>query len=283
MPQIRRRGFTLIELLVVIAIIAILIALLLPAVQQAREAARRSDCKSKMKQLGIALHNYHDTHSTLPPGGLTGGNQLSMQVRILAQLEQANLYEDVVWTTNNYESHDGVLAAQRPGVYLCPSGTIVNSTSNSAHQTTHYYGVQGGRVTSGTGNNLFASDGCFFSNSNVAFRDVTDGLSNTFFMGEMSLTRDSGGTAHDGYRRWHRGCESNTCQGCKAITTNGINAEEYNGSDNFTVMSFGSNHTGGAQFVMGDGAVRFVSENVNFTVYQNTATRDGGETNTVSN
>ena len=78
-----RRGFTLIELLVVIAIIAILVALLLPAVQQAREAARRSTCKNQLKQIGIGLHNYHDIHNTLPPGGMTGGNELSWQVMIL--------------------------------------------------------------------------------------------------------------------------------------------------------------------------------------------------------
>jgi prepilin-type N-terminal cleavage/methylation domain-containing protein len=85
----RRRGFTLIELLVVIAIIAVLIALLLPAVQQAREAARRAECKNNLRQLGLALHNYESTFSTLP--GLTGSSSFSVQARLLPYLEQSNL------------------------------------------------------------------------------------------------------------------------------------------------------------------------------------------------
>src|SRR4249920_1165294 len=85
------RGFTLIELLVVIAIIAVLVALLLPAVQQAREAARRASCKSNLKQIGLALHNYHETANTMPPGWI-GGNRWGWAVMILPQIDQAPLY-----------------------------------------------------------------------------------------------------------------------------------------------------------------------------------------------
>src|SRR4051812_6730319 len=97
-PKTFKRGFTLIELLVVIAIIAVLIALLLPAVQQAREAARRSQCKNNLKQIGLALHNYHDTANTLPPGwigdptGSNAGNRWGWGTMILPYLDQAPLY-----------------------------------------------------------------------------------------------------------------------------------------------------------------------------------------------
>src|SRR3546814_9120006 len=92
-----RRGFTLIELLVVIAIIAVLIALLLPAVQQAREAARRSQCKTNLKQLGLALHNYAESHGVFPPGGFSTGNEIGFQAMILQFIEQAPLYNKLTF------------------------------------------------------------------------------------------------------------------------------------------------------------------------------------------
>src|ERR1700709_2477916 len=104
----RRTGFTLIELLVVIAIIAVLIALLLPAVQQAREAARRSQCKNNLKQLGLAMHNYHDTYKVFPTA--SGGNGFSPHARILPYVDQAPLYGTLNFLTTTAISQGAVPA-----------------------------------------------------------------------------------------------------------------------------------------------------------------------------
>ncbi|MCA9087160.1 MAG: DUF1559 domain-containing protein [Planctomycetaceae bacterium] len=277
----RRKGFTLIELLVVIAIIAILIALLLPAVQQAREAARRSTCKNQMKQLGLALHNYHDTFNTFPPGGWTGGNELSFTTQILPYIDQAPLYGQFNFSTLTSGGHDAH-AARKLVVMLCPSSNKEMENGSTTLFTQHYLGVQGTvSKTITLGNTVTANNGMLYSNSKVQFRDVTDGTSNTFLLGEHSYHKDSANSNNDGYRKWTRGCAGNTCVSCKAIRDYGINLSEYNGSSSFTVASFGSNHTGGAHFLMGDGAVRFVSENVDLDVYRNTATAGGGEVATI--
>ncbi len=277
----RRRGFTLIELLVVIAIIAILIALLLPAVQQAREAARRSTCKNQMKQLGLALHNYHDTFNTFPPGGWSGGNQLSYTTQILPYIDQAPLYGTINFSTPGDSSFDAI-AARKLVVMLCPSSNKEMENGSATLFAQHYLGVQGTVSTTATlGNTLTANNGMMFSNSKVNFRDVTDGTSNTFQLGEHSYHKDLANSNNDGYRKWTRGCAGNTCVSCKAIRDFGINRAEYNGSSSFTVASFGSNHVGGAHFLMGDGAVRFVSENIDLGVYRNTATANGGEVATI--
>ncbi len=146
-----RRGFTLIELLVVIAIIAVLIALLLPAVQQAREAARRTQCKNNLKQLGLAMHNYHDTFNRLPPGGFQAGNRFSYAVSVLPFLEQGNLFQqfnqDVIYNNNVPLTAGGPTNLAQglvrvPG-YLCPSSPREEVNSGDPRYTLHYYGVAG--------------------------------------------------------------------------------------------------------------------------------------------
>ncbi len=297
----KKRGFTLIELLVVIAIIAILIALLLPAVQQAREAARRSTCKNNMKQLGIALHNYHDTHGLFPSGGLSAGNQLSWCAMILPEADQAPLYKQFNFSTQTYTSFNAMGLTRIP-VFLCPSAIGSNElTTNSGEYsggtptyTTHYYGVMGptgpmpnsnpvvnyGEYTGQPGHGDYGTTGLLFRNSNTGIRDITDGASNTFLLGESSFGKDAQGNTNTGYRIWTRGASGSAMGSCKNIQYN-INYQAYT-SANFNDVSFGSNHTGGCQFVIGDGSVRFVSENINFSVYQGTGSRNGGEVQTVT-
>ena len=284
-----RTGFTLIELLVVIAIIAILIALLLPAVQQAREAARRSQCQNNLKQLGLALHNYHDAHAVFPPGAMTDqpGNSLGFHVLILPFVDQAPLYNTVDFNITNY-AQARVYAVNRIPVYLCPSSPAEHSTHSAdvhngrMNYTTHYYGIMGPTGTNPAGGTYrhdpnpaghggFAQQGVLGRLTSNSFRDIPDGSSNTFLAGELSW-KDA-----NCLRTWIRGIDTdqNAAGSCKNIV-DGINQTAYS-SGNFNNVSFGSEHTGGTHFVMGDGAVKFVSENVNLAVYKSTASRDGGE------
>ena len=206
MKLVRRRAFTLIELLVVIAIIAILVALLLPAVQQAREAARRSQCKSNLKQLGVALHNYHDVHSVMPYGCLSTAGQIrrfSGFFGLLPFIDQAPLYDASVESLeppggNSAAWNNGVpcVSAKLPSL-RCPSDPdsrvdAVKAKANYAFS----YGDDAWDFNPGWGNNSRGVRGMFTSirtngsgGSCRKFRDVTDGLTNTIAMGEHIVAK----------------------------------------------------------------------------------------------
>lgn len=189
MKRSNRQGFTLIELLVVIAIIAILISLLLPAVQQAREAARRSQCKNNLKQLGLAVHNYHDNFTVFPPGGtyqqgLTGGGGWSVQARILPYVDQANL-NNLIDFSRSY-SVQPTVTPTRVATFLCPSE--VNDRPYVEPATTHYplnYAVNYGEWFIWNPVNGQIGTGAFGPNSRTAMRDFTDGTSNTLGLAEV--------------------------------------------------------------------------------------------------
>ncbi|MEX1042682.1 MAG: DUF1559 domain-containing protein [Pirellulaceae bacterium] len=290
-PGIARRhsAFTLVELLVVIAIIGVLVALLLPAVQQAREAARRMQCSNNLKQLGLALHNYHDTHQVFPAGGYIS-NQLSWHVSILPFLEQSALHQSINFNQGTYHSKMPAALNNIPG-YLCPSGTVDRGAHSSDEVggvrtfTTHYYGISGPSGTNPMTNNPYivepgsppshggiARQGMLFDNSKISFRSVTDGTSNTLFVGEISWNRN------DKYRGWIRGYFTDShgtlVVGCKNVSANPINSEI---ASPWNDVAFGSHHPGGAQFLRCDGSVKFVTENVDHAIYLATASRDGGE------
>jgi prepilin-type N-terminal cleavage/methylation domain-containing protein len=305
----KRKGFTLIELLVVIAIIAILIGLLLPAVQKVREAAARMKCQNNLKQLGLGVHSYHDTYSRFIPAGSTV-TWLSWHVGILPYIEQTALFNKVSQTAGNYITigkYD-IPVNNRVATFLCPSQTeaermilaptpphnvnLPEVINNQPPYTTHYYGVGGpaGVNPITAGNYIYeindpthgrmGKQGMFQRTDTVKLENITDGTSNTLMVGEMSWSpgpitpTNIAGTR---FRGWARGCDDPTitqvCGGIKTIS-NAINAYS---NTLFNEMPFGSQHTGGTSFAMGDASVRFLNASININTYRAAASYNGGE------
>ena len=307
-----RRGFTLIELLVVIAIIAVLVAILLPAVQQAREAARASQCRNNLKQFGIALHSYAETHGVLPYGGqgLTGNaNNMSFHVLILPYMDQAGLYNKFNFSLH-YNSDVGApdsnyrLKEQKAPYFVCPSSrtadqSYTESVTGLPTQVTaviHYCGVQGAKgfipgsttvsfpmlasVSATTDHGGLASNGLLIRNQCSKLGDATDGLTNTFLMGEISADHPGTPWSHN-WRPWTQGTSGNTTGAAVYYSKNiakpiARNSGYQGGTANrlFNDVAFSSKHAAGTHFMMGDGSVRFVGESIDFATYQLAASKD---------
>ncbi|QGQ22027.1 DUF1559 domain-containing protein [Gimesia benthica] len=231
-----RRGFTLIELLVVIAIIAILIALLLPAVQQAREAARRSTCKNNMKQIGLALHNYHDAFNSFPIGAQFQRSGANWRVGILPYIDQAPAY-NLVNFSGSFWAHSSlqpVFRTLRVPIYVCPSSPhgMVNAEVALANESMvmDYVGIAGAtpdpasRTTVCTGDVI--GGGAYCNNGLLAIyfskrmRDCTDGTSNTIVIGEQSGNVNGREESANPLGGWH-GWVNNSVNG--AILSNNGN------------------------------------------------------------
>jgi len=300
----RKTGFTLIELLVVIAIIGVLVALLLPAVQQAREAARRTQCKNNLKQLGIALHNYHDSLQAFPinlyggygdTANVGGYTQTSKSwgflVHILPYLDQAPLYELINPGINTMAS-SGQIATVVPG-FVCPSDpnggredeSNVYVTPAVTAAITNYRGVMGSDWDWGAYTNNIVNNGTdSFCDNNGLFptlsyrkvrriSQIRDGASNTMVIGEAPCNKQFATNGGPG----------NGWMAAVSITATAavpLNSFNENTSAGFTWdqrWSFGSPHTGGAHFLFGDGAVHFLSNSISLATYRNLASMAGGE------
>jgi prepilin-type N-terminal cleavage/methylation domain-containing protein len=286
----RRRGFTLIELLVVIAIIAILIALLLPAVQQAREAARRTQCKNNLMQLAIAIQNYEMAYEVLPPGSVNAqgpirneekGYHMSWMVQILPYIDMRNAYRHIDFFGGAYGPKNKDVRALSVSVFSCPSdpgygGDLVT--------TTNYAGCHHDSESPiDTDNN-----GVFFLNSSVSYDQITDGSSWTIFVGEIIAPRR--GDTKTNNLGWMSGTRSTLRNAGSSINIGergyyysaGASLEIKDQQDEFDrssptyVGGFASYHVGGAHFALGDGSVRFISENINPGALRNLANRADG-------
>lgn len=296
----RQVGFTLIELLVVIAIIAVLIALLLPAVQQARESARRTQCKNNLKQIGLALHNYHDTFSALPPGAIqnfTGNaqNEASWISMILPGIDQSPLYNRA-----NFSSCFGCTAGPGnpsyeitspsiPGM-LCPSDVDAGLVYNAYRRGNYAANTGIGPLHSVNDPNdpTRTAIGPFTMNSKKSFRDFLDGTTNTIVVAELlkSPGTDFRGVMHypEGPLYQHDQTPNSSvpdqfrnglCVSIPRAPCVGV----YNAyNDRAIVLAARSLHTGGVHVLMGDGSGRFVSDNVHRPTWQALSTPGGGET-----
>ena len=269
------KGFTLIELLVVIAIIAVLIALLLPAVQQAREAARRTQCRNNLHQIGLALHNYHDTHSCFPPGVVSGTvtcQYHSWMTMILPFVDESALYNAYNFDTINsdYYSKCATDAGENATVvqsllaqYACPSDTEPYVLCDA--RTTNYVGNFGTNKNNSSSSDPGTGKGLFWLNSIVRLRDIRDGSSQSIAVGEAQ----SGVRAINHGPTWANGKSSNV------LGTTYSPMNDTTSSNN--LYSFVSRHEGGAFFLFVDGQVRFLSENIDMATYRALSTIAGNE------
>jgi prepilin-type N-terminal cleavage/methylation domain-containing protein/prepilin-type processing-associated H-X9-DG protein len=291
------RGFTLIELLVVITIIAVLIALLLPAVQMAREAARRAQCVNNLKQLGLALQNYHSSFQGFPPGyissfdagGVDTGPGWGWNAMLLPQMEQKPLFDAVNFTMPIEVPSNQTVRLTLIATLLCPSDTGPRTWTAAARSLT---GVVTQNICDVATSNYVAmygtsdpgidGDGIFFRDDNVSVANVTDGLSQTIAVGERSYAL--------GQSTW---VGSVTGASLFPIDNDGIGYPRLEAGPGMTLGQSGGNygpgdprgevnqyhsrHSGGVNFVFADGHVAFLKTTLYYKTFQALSTRAGGE------
>ena len=273
--MLRSGGFTLIELLVVIAIIAVLIALLLPAVQQAREAARRTQCKNNLMQISLALLNYDMAHTTLPPGSVNpdgpiksvpNGYHMGWIVQTLPFFDQRNVYRHMDFSVSVYDPKNNAPTAVHLVVLRCPSDPFgVGKKPMSSYAGCHHDSEAPIDVD---------NNGVLFLNSRIRNEDIGDGTSLTLLVGERRGEADDLGWA-SGTRATLR--NAGTTPNSISIMPGPNPIPPGPPMTPLMVGGFSSSHMGGAQFGMCDGSVRFISSNINPTLFANLANRDDGK------
>lgn len=287
----RKNGFTLIELLVVIAIIGILIGLLLPAVQSARESARRIWCSNNMRQIGIALHLYHDTTGGLPPGWIgthpstgqpwaEGPNGFAWGSMLLPYLEQENVVnQEINFKLPIMHPYHDHVRVHRVEDYICPSDAAdphfyLKSESNpnktlSEMAVSNYVACFGTLELHGCEElppgKVCRGDGAFFHNSHIGFNRFVDGLTHTILVGERS--------SKWGYSTW-----TGVIPGGEEAFARVLGVADHPpGNDHFHLDDFSSYHKGGAMFLFGDGSVQMLTSQIDTYTLKGLATLNGGE------
>lgn len=269
-----RPAFTLVELLVVIAIIGILVGLLLPAVQAAREAARRSQCSNNMMQMGLANHHFEFTYERLPSGVIDSngpirnepsGQHVSWMVQILPYMEENIAFAKFDFEEGAYSPVNADVRSHNIRTFICPSDPAPwqNEIAYTSYAGCHH-DVE---APIDSDNN-----GLLFLNSKVRFSDILDGSSYTFLIGEAPFEK-----GHLGWVSGTRWTLRNTGTPLSSPWKQPAEASDF-GEGNETVDSlkvggFSSYHTGGAQFVLADGSVHFVSQSIDVPTFQNLANR----------
>ena len=292
-----RHGFTLIELLVVIAIIAILIGLLLPAVQKVREAAARTQCVNNMKQVGLALHNYHDASQKFPPGyasafdatGNDTGPGWGWAAHALPQMEQDNLFRLIDLKQPVEAAANAQARVVTVKSFLCPSDTPPQqafpvgprSASGQLASTTCTVAPANYVGNFGVGEPGVDGDGVFYRNSTVRIGDITDGTSTTLMAGERSFLH-----AESTWAGAVTGSNQTATPGSPLPmqTENASNfvlahtGETYDGpASPREINHYTARHTGGGNFVFADGHVAYLSRSTTYATYKALSTRSKGE------
>lgn len=303
-------GFTLIELLVVIAVIAILIALLLPAVQQAREAARRTQCKNNLKQLGIAVHNYHDVHSCLPIADVDGTSRaISAHARLLPYIDQRPLFQLVDFTVPYNHPRNAAARMTEVQVFRCPSDPTTLPASVGGRNN-YYWNAGNGIVMYASGSNgQPAPNGIIYHNTRYRFADVTDGLSNSACLAEKLTGDGSNGISTARTDTFRPGTYPNNAaeatSQCEAVDVSDLTRQgysnvggpwlqQYHSTNQYNhvlqpngrscmfppgriATTASSDHAGGVHVLLCDGSVRFVSETIDLPLWRGLGSVNGGE------
>lgn len=285
-PTAHPLGFTLIELLVVISIIGLLIALLLPAVQKAREAARRASCVNNLKQVGIALHSYHDAKGVLPAGyvyilGYSSGG-FGWGTMVLPNMDLSPLFNTINYNSPAWSYPNSTACVTAVSTYQCPTDNTTSNDGGLMSREGYRYSKSSYVANFGPNDlDLTPEDrsGVFSRNSSTRFADVTDGLSQTLFCGERTnavfLTVVGSGNHFDLETVWPGAIKQNPADdhGHTAL----FQSAYLINSPNFDDRNSMSYHDGGSNYLFGDGSVKFLKLSINLNVYRALGTRAGGE------